>query len=778
MLQLLVVAPPEDAQCIRDALAPMPMATNSRFVETTDAGRDALREQLWDAMILVVTDATSDPSELVGTFVDLAHGAPLIVVAGGIGEDAAAGLVLSGAADIVSMTRITRLPLALERELRTKSRIVAHQQKSRTAYSWFASIIDNIPVGVCYHNERGEVVLCNDTALNLLGLTEDEYLGLTPLDPHWNIVRENGENFPGSELPAIRAAQTRAPVRGVIMGVFRPRTSDRVWLEVDAIPVLDQENRLAHVVVEFSDVTAQLRMSEALRTSEERFRSAFEHSGIGMFLASLDLEILEANATACRFFGRTLENLVGKRMSELTHPDDVSFSSQERDNLLVPGQRTVTFEKRFAQPSGRFVWGSATIDVVPDAQGKPAHFVIAIKDITARKNAEAERNRLQAQLNQAQKMEALGILAGGVAHDFNNILAAILCSADVLLHDLRRLPNTGEMPAIVFELQLAAQRGADLVQQILTFSRRANQRRTLVKLGTILEENLGVLQKACPANVELRVSLRSNPLVSADSLQIQQVSTNICMNAFHALENKKGVVHIELDTQNIDAVFAKSVSGLHEGAYARIRITDDGMGMDAHTLEHVFDPFFTTRSAGRGTGLGMAVVHGIVVAHEGAIRIQSTPGRGTIVDIWLSVAPEGTNKDVLPKNDASRGNDEHILIVDDEQNLARVFGRLLQSLGYRVTIQTQSAQAIEFFKENSTAFHVALVDLHMPPPGGIEVAKRFHELRPDMPIFIMSGYSDALGDNPPTDSGIAGILQKPITRDVLTTELRRVLDKT
>lgn len=776
MLQLLVVAPPEDAPRIREALATMQTASTSRFVETTAAGLQALREQLWDALIVVISDVATDPSDLVGTFVDLAHGAAVIVVAGSIGEDTAAGLIRNGAADVVSMARITRLLSALERELRTKSRIVAHQQTSRTAYSWFASIINNIPVGIVYHNERGEIVLCNETALTLLGLTEDEFLGVTSLDPRWNIITENGAPIPGSEHPSSVAARTKNAVRNVRMGVFRPRTNDRVWLKVDAIPVLDAEKRLAHVVVKFSDVTEQKRMSDALRASEERFRSAFEHSGIGMFLASRELEILQANATACRFFGRTPDTLVGKKMPELTHPEDIDLSWRKREVLLEPGQRSVSFEKRYLRPSGDFVWGAATVDVIPDEQGNPTHFVVTIQDITARKDAEADRNRLQAQLLQAQKMEALGILAGGVAHDFNNILAAISCSSDLLLQDLRRLPNTGEMPEIVFELQQAAQRGADLVRQILTFSRRANQRRTPIKLGTVIQEHLSLIRKTSPTNAELRVSLRANPWVLADATQMQQVVANLCTNALHALEGKKGLVHVELDVEKVDAAMAKSISGLSEGLYARIRVSDDGIGMNEHTLEHIFEPFFTTRIAGNGTGLGMAVVHGIIVAHEGAIRIQSQPNHGTTIDVWFGVAQAETEKVGEATKEGPRGNNEHILVVDDEQSLARVFGRLLQSIGYRVTIETHSAKALEFFEKYSADFQLAFIDLHMPPPGGIEVAKRLHQLRPDLPIFIMSGFSDALRESALKDLGVVGILQKPITRDVLATELRRVLD--
>lgn len=774
---LLVVAPPHEAARIRDALEPLQGASELQFVDTASAGLKALHERLWDATILAVPKNDFEPSRTVATFIDLAHGAPVIAVVDAIGEDTAAEMVRLGAADVVSFARLTRLPAVLKRELRVKTRIVAHQQQSRTAYSWFASIVNHIPVGIVYHNARGEIVLCNETALKLLGLTEEELLGVTAFDPLWNIIQDNGDPFPGWDLPATEAARTKRPVRNVDMGVFRPATGDRVWVRVDAIPVLDNDERLAHVVVQFSEITEQRRMSEALRTSERHFRSAFEHSGTGMLILSLDLKVLQANATASDIFDRKHEDLIGRTMQELTHSDDIAFSLERGARVLNDPSEAIAFEKRYVQPSGRVVWGAVTVKVLPDHQGKPLHFVASVQDITMRKDAEAERNRLHAQLLQAQKMEALGVLAGGVAHDFNNILAAILCSSDVLLHDLRNNSNAGEMPEIVSELQSAAQRGADLVRQILTFSRSANKRRVPLDPASAIQETLVLLRKRCPTNIDIQVTIRSHPLVFADATQMQQVLTNLCTNAFYAIENAKGIVSIELEGVTIDDTFAQTVASLREGAYAHIRVTDNGSGMDAHTLEHIFEPFFTTKGAGSGTGLGMAVVHGIVMAHEGAIRVQSTAGQGTTIDLWFPAVPGVAHARGSPKPGVMPGKGEHVFVVDDEVGLARIFGRLLQGIGYRVTVQTESTKALELFQTDPSLFHVALIDLHMPHPGGIEVAHRLHELRPDLPIFIMSGYSDALGDALPKELGVVGILQKPVTRETLATELRKVLDR-
>jgi PAS domain S-box-containing protein len=778
MPQLLVVAQPEYAKRIQEALEPTAEDLSIRVVATIESGLIALGEQLWDAVVIALRDEETSVSFPITEFVDLAHKAPIVVVTEEIGEDAAAQLMRSGASDVVSFRRIGRLPAVLDREWHEGSSILAQHQHSRAAQSWFASIIHYIPVGIVYHNERGEIVLCNETALHLLGLSEDELLGVTSLDPRWNVIRENGEDLPGSDHPSSVAARTKSPVLNVVMGVFRPKTNDRVWLRVDAIPVLDHAQRLAHVMVHFSDVTNLRRMVDTIRMTEERFRLAFEHSGIGMVIYSPKTKIIQANATACRIFGRSRDEVIGMRMEDVTHPDDVDLSKEKAEAARRRPSKSIAMEKRYVQPSGAIVHCLVTVDALPGVHADMEDgVVVSMQDITARKEVEAELKRLNAQLLQAKKMEALGILAGGMAHDFNNILAAITCSTDILLHDLRSLPNSGELPEIAYELQTAAQRASDLIRQIVMFGRQSNQTRIPVKLDRVIHDATETLRKSFPPNVEVRVMTRSSPTVLANAAQMQQIVTNLCTYACQSIEKARGTISVNLDVVTMDAEFAKTIPGLHEGHYARICVSDNGAGMDARTLDHIFEPLSSSESGAKGSGLTMAIVQGIVTAHEGAIRAQSTLGKGTSVEVWLPLTAETQSDKPAQKSASLRGNNEYILIVDDEESLARILGRLLQNLGYQVTVHTQSAAALDFFDKNPNRFDAALIDLHMPRPGGIDVARLIHAKRPDLPIFIMSGFSDALGSTVAEELGIVGILQKPVTRDTLATELRRIFDR-
>lgn len=778
MLQVLVVAPNEYALRIHDALEPMRETVQHRFVSTVEQGLITLSEQFWNAVILTVLDEQSLAALPIDEYVDLTRNAPVIVLAGKIGEDAAAELVRCGISDVVSMERLERLAAALERELDQKSSILVHRQNSRRAHARFATIINHLPIGIGYHDERGHLVSCNDTALRLMGLSENEVRGLEPFPPGWHIIDENGVLFPHSEHPTSVAARTKKPVQNVLMGIFRPRTNDRVWIRASAIPVLDREQRVAYVMNHFSDVTDLRHMVDTIRSTEMRFRLAFEHSGMGLVIYSPVAKIMQVNATACRIFGRTREDLIGMRMDDLTHPDDIDFSRKKANMAQHQPNTSVAMEKRYVQPSGTVVHCIVTVAAIPsgNAPTEDVTVVVSIQDITARKQAEAELKRLNVQLLQAKKMEALGILAGGMAHDFNNILAAITCSTDILLHDLRSLPDTGDLPEIAFDLQTAAQRASDLIRQIVMFSRQANQERVPVKLDQAVENAMGLVRKLCPTNVSLRVVARSSPVVSANIEQVQQIITTLCTRALRLIEQRNGTVSVELDIVSFDAASAKSIPGLHEGPYARLCVTDAGPSLDARALEHIFEPLSTPDSAGKDSGLAMAIVQGIVIAHEGAIRARSVPGQGTAIDVWLPLVAEAPRESSPPKAPSLSGNNEHLLIVDDEEALARIVGRLLQNLGYRVTVQTKSSAALELFEKDPSAFHAVFVDLHMPRPGGIEVARTIHAKRPDLPIFVMSGYSDALGNTPPEELGIVGVLQKPVSRDTLAKELRRIFD--
>jgi len=537
-----------------------------------------------------------------------------------------------------------------------------------------------------------------------------------------------------------------------------------------------------HLVVPIAEglAEAQRRVAEErLAESEARFRAAFDNTAGVMLLASLDLRVIQANDAAAHFFGRSKEELVGKHaLDDLTHPDDRGMRVAPDDVLRMRGDPPFQIQKRYLHSSGRVLWGDLLVRIVRPSGGRPAYYVVSIQDITAAKEAEQARARLEDELLHAHKMEALGTLAGGIAHDFNNLLAAILGNADLLEFDLvEGREDRAELLESVREIRSVAARGGELVQQILSFSRRRGPQREPIDIAPVVRETIRILKKTLPTTIELRDRVEGGPAVLADAVQIQQVLTNLCGNARHAMDTGGGILTVDVGPVSVDAILARAVSGLVPGPYMRIAVSDTGAGMAEETRARIFEPFFTTKPPGKGTGLGLPVVHGIVLAHDGAIRVQTALGHGTCFEVFLPITPDAVRERHDTAIPLPRGTGERILLLDDEAALRRVLGRLLEELGYVVTSQASSGEALAMFAEDPTAFDLALVDLRMPAPDGCEVCRRLHTIRPNFPVVLMSGYLDALGASSALEVGALGLLQKPISCSTLANAVRCAIDR-
>ena len=513
------------------------------------------------------------------------------------------------------------------------------------------------------------------------------------------------------------------------------------------------------------DITASKNAEQELRHREEYFRSLIEYASDLITLVDQEGVIHFQSPSIERVLGLKPEGVVGRNIAEFIHSDDLPRLAAMTRRALSNPDSPVSVEYRIRHSDGAWrLFESMGRSIPHGAGGK--RVVFNSRDITASRN-------LEEQLLQAQKMEAIGTLAGGIAHDFNNMLAGILGSAELVREDLSPDHPTQEY---VQSIMTAANRARELVQQILASSRRQESEKRVLQLQPVVGECVKLLRSTIPAMVKITHLVEPGcPPVLADPTQIHQIIMNISTNAWHALPETGGQIDISLRAVEVDAAMAALHRELRAGAFVRLTISDNGHGMDAKTRERIFEPFFTTKPASKGSGLGLSVVHGIVKSHRGAILVESEPGRGTTFQIYLPARPVERTEPSAPTLAVPHGHGERILFVDDEPIVARSTEEFLKRLGYAVTRCEQSEDALARFSRAPRDFELIITDWAMPGMSGTELVSAIREIRPDIPMLLMSGFADSTVQHAAKTIGIGEILIKPVNPELLAQAVAQVL---
>jgi len=370
-------------------------------------------------------------------------------------------------------------------------------------------------------------------------------------------------------------------------------------------------------------------------------------------------------------------------------------------------------------------------------------------------------------------MESVGTLAGGIAHDFNNILYSIIGYIDLTMDDV---PRDGVIRSNLEQVLKASYRARDLIKQILTFSRQETRKRVSLKIQYIIEEALNLFRITLPVNIEIRHSIKEYGSILADSGQMHQVVMNLCINAYHAMTEKGGVMTVVLNETELGADDIAGYPDIEPGRYLRFSVSDTGHGMEHKIMERIFDPYFTTKEQGKGSGLGLSVVHGIVKSHNGYITVCSEPGKGTAFHVYLPLisAPENTSE-ILPDKPLPRGN-ERILLVDDEEQIIEMAQQMLEKLGYNVTAMIRSTEAMNAFRSHPENFDIVITDTTMPQMSGLELSKSILSIRPDIPIILCTGFSEFVTKEEVRAMGIREFVMKPVIRSDIAKAIRQALD--
>ncbi|OVE77357.1 hypothetical protein BVX99_02800, partial [bacterium F16] len=421
------------------------------------------------------------------------------------------------------------------------------------------------------------------------------------------------------------------------------------------------------------------------------------------------------------------------------------------------------FKWKFKTFSGNTFIGSVSLSRY--SQGNKNYTQAIIRDISANKELE-QKYRL------AQKMEAIGTLAGGIAHDFNNILAGLLGFNEMAL---RYAPEKSKLENFLLGSLKSIDRAKELVDQILTFSRHTEQEKRPVKIATVIAEALKLLRATIPSTIALRSELNSDSSVFADPTQLHQIIMNLCTNAFHALEGNVGSIAVNLRDITLTAETGVPETGIPPGNYVQLTVQDNGIGMDNETLHKVFEPYFTTKATGKGTGLGLAVVHGIITSHHGHISVTSAPDEGTTFTIILPITEADDASEVpVAQSRNLRGAGQHILFVDDEETIINLANEALTAYGYTVSVYTAPEDALEAFRKAPESFDLLITDMTMPNMTGHELTVQIRSIKPDIPVIMSSGYSEDISRSQLLDDGVNEFLLKPVRIETLLTTIQAI----
>jgi len=628
------------------------------------------------------------------------------------------------------------------------------QEALADSESRFRSVVENSLSGI-YVIQGGKLAYVNPRLVGMLGYAKPE--DLLGRDP-WKLVHPDDREMvkAGGWLRQHHNVAQRHYTFRAIRG-----DGKTIWLEALDAHVVYQgcKANLGNVV----DITQRKAAEEALKQSEEQYRLLVDNAQDAIYILQ-DGVFVFANPEVERLIGYTKEELTTLDFRTVIHPDHLAVVAQRYADRLAGKPTPNDYSLRILVKDGTERW-IQTKGIRISWKGRPA-VLYTSRDITRQRVMEAK-------LRQSQKLEAIGTLAGGIAHDFNNLLAAIMGYAELSLDEA---PAESELAENMEQVLKAGERGRGLVQQILSFSRGAEREIEPLDLGALATEALKLLRAAIPSNITIKTRLEPCGPVRGDPIQLHQLLVNLMTNAAQAMGESGGTIELSLEPVQVDREEADQTPGLMSGPYVRLVVSDTGPGIPPELRERVFEPFFTTKETGKGSGLGLAAVHGIVQSHMGAITLAEKEGPGASFVVLLPEDQEAQLiADPAPASPRPTG-DERVMFVDDEVSLVEVGGHILRRLGYRVSPFTSSLEALTAFKADPWAYDLLITDQTMPGLTGAALTQEVKALRPDLPVIITSGFSHQLSAEKAAKLGVASFVMKPITSREIAREVRRVLD--
>jgi len=670
------------------------------------------------------------------------------------------------------------------------------EDKIRIKTEWFRNMIDSTSDMVLVHGITdeglpGTFIDANRTVCLKLAYAHDKILTLSPFDIEEQTSPTSVMGYVKTELATLSdgkirehqhlfarnlMTQIREKKEIIYERVFVTSHGDKIPVEVKACCF--EQDEVPIIVCTARDISERKATEEALEDSEHRFHDFFAHSPIGVARYDSEKTLSDVNPAALKLLGIPDQQEFAK-----FDPFDNPFMPDSVRKAIAQGE-TARYEASidFVEAAEQSLFissrrGHGYYDVVINTLGhdkayKVKGYLVQIVDVTKRRETEQALRQIERQLHQAQKMEAIGTLAGGIAHDFNNILTPIIGYAEMALHTV---PEEEALHQYMKEVVKASHRAKDLVNQILAFSRQTEPEGKPIRITPIVKEVAKLQKAAFPANIEFDVIIKTqNDVVVVDPTQIHQVVMNLCTNAAHAIGRPGGRIEVRMmDFLHIDRP-GSEFPDLAPGRYLRLSIKDSGSGMDAKTRARIFEPFFTTKERGEGTGMGLAVVHGIITSLKGTIVVDSELNQGTTFHVVIPVVDE-EELDVTETTESLPIGSGQILFVDDDKEILKMAEQMLSNLGYKTIIAHQATAALRLFQLEPHHYDLVITDMVMPGMDGKELAVELQKIRSDIPIVLCTGFSEIPTDEEMALLGVCGLIMKPIVMRDMAVKLQQAL---
>ena len=612
-----------------------------------------------------------------------------------------------------------------------------------------AVILDSLVEHVIYEDKEMKILWANRAASESAGLVYEQLIGRHC----YEVWPQRSDPCP--DCPVVKAMETDQPQK-----VTKKTPDGRAWF-IQGSPVRDVNGNIVGAIETTLEITESMRAEEALRESEEKYRNLVERANDGIAIIQ-DTLIKYINPRLAEISGYTYDEVVGKPFTDYIHPDEIPKVVEYYQRRLAGEEIPSIYETALRHKDGSKIDIEFNTSLIT-YQKKPTAFAF-IRDLT-------ERKRLEAQLQQVRRMEAIGTLAGGISHDFNNLLMGILGSASLMLSNIR--PNHPHYEGLK-DIEQHVQSGAELTKQLLGFARGGRYEVKPIDLNKLIKKTSEMFGRT-KKEIKICKKYQENIWpIEADQSQIEQVLLNLYVNAWQAMPGG-GDLYLQSENVSLDQNQAKPLGIEHRRRYVKLSITDTGAGMDEATRRRIFDPFFTTKEMGRGTGLGLASVYGIVKNHGGIIEVNSQKGEGTTFTIYMPASDKAIVEETAVSGEILKGT-ETVLLVDDEDRIVDIGEKSLNFMGYKVLIARNGKEAVEFYKKNPAGIDIVILDMIMPEMGGGEVYDRLKEINPHVKVLLSSGYSINGEATEILDRGCNGFVQKPFSMKELSQRIREILD--